>query len=331
MSIYLNNPWKAVKHVIFKNDADRDEVFEQGYMLAPKLGKEQLEKLQTLFNSTHNLENGDGGMFYSVYSQDLSYRKKIHEEIGQILQPYLEERFKDYKVMINSFVVKLSGPKSEFYLHQDTTGLDEKKYSPLNLWIPLIDVDESNGCLGIIPKSHKWFSPYRSISFPAPFDTIQSTVKQYLSPTKMKAGEVLIFDNRLLHHSYSNESGETRIAVICGLFPKEAKLETCHKPEYTLGGEVERIEQPDDFLLKHPKFLIDCQDRPEMGKSLGFEPDPYEVITKETFELLCESNGVKQRTEYSDDITDCNLIGEPFVVEHPVKASWYEKILALFD
>ena len=45
MSIYLNNPWKAVKHVIFKNDADRDEVFEQGYMLAPKLGKEQLEKL----------------------------------------------------------------------------------------------------------------------------------------------------------------------------------------------------------------------------------------------------------------------------------------------
>lgn len=311
MSIYLNNPWKPVKHTIVKDENLTATLFNEGYSIAGKLPEQVLQNIQKLFNETHEMEGKDGGMFYSVYSQNLAYRKKIHQELTALLQPFLAEHFHNYKVMLSSYVVKLAGPKSEFYLHQDTTGLDEHQHSPLNLWIPLDDVDENNGCLGIVEKSHHWFSPYRSISFPAPFDGIQNTVKQYLKPLEMKKGEVLFFDNRLLHHSFANHSNKTRVAIVCGLFPKEAQLSTCFKPEYKLGGEIELIEHDDDFLITHPNFLIDCQTRPNLGKSKGFVPDDYLEISKSEFEQLCEKNGVRVYTENKFEQSECNLIGEP--------------------
>ncbi len=322
MSIYFNNPWKPAKHSIIKDCSLAAKIENQGFQIENSLSTELLDRLNDLYKQYHNLKSEKGGMFYSIYSQNTDYRKIIHDKIGEILSPILQEYFKDYKMVLNSFVVKISGPQSEFYLHQDATGLDEWKYSPLSLWIPLQDVDINNGCLGIIPYSQKFFSPYRSISFPAPFDHIQSTVKQYLQPIAMKKGEVLIFDNRMLHHSYSNHSGKDRIAVICGLFPKEATMMTCHKPDYKCGGTVELIEHEEDFLLTGKNFLIDCQKRPDNGKSLGWVEDPYLNIAEEEFLILCENFKIEKITDKVFENPECEMIGEP-----KFKTSYLNKIL----
>lgn len=308
---FLNNPWKPVPQEIIKDDKLAQTINEVGFEVRKLLSSSQISDLSSVFEETHQIEQEDGGMFYSVYSQDLAYRKQIHDKIGAILKPTIEEHFKDYRVMLNSFVVKVAGEKSEFYLHQDTTGLDEWKHSPLNLWIPLEDVGVNEGCLGIVPKSHKFFTPYRSISFPAPFDGIANTVKKYLQPVEMLAGDALIFDNRVVHHSYKNNSGKTRVAVVCGLFPKDARLTTVFKPAYELGGQIELIEHEDDFLLKHPNFLIDCQMRPNSGTSIGWKNDPYQAISEETFEALCKKNDVPIVSENIIPMGECNLISEP--------------------
>lgn len=308
---YLNNPWKPATQQVFKDEQLGKLVDKLGYTAKNLISTEQLEALRSLYESKHDIQQTDGGMFYSVYSRNLDYRKKIHDEIGAILQESLDAHFKDFRVVINSFVVKAPGKKSEFYLHQDTTGLDEWKYSPLNLWIPLTDVTERNGCLSVVPKSHGFFSPYRSISFPAPFDNIGQTVRKYLEPIRMKAGEVLVFDNRLVHNSSANNSDQVRVAIVCGILPMEAKLTTCFKPTYTLGGKVEMIEHEDDFLLKHPNFLFDCQARPETGRSLGWKDDNYHEITDEVFETLCASNGVAITEQEAQPMGECNLISEP--------------------
>lgn len=310
MSIYFNNPWKPAPYSIFKDSTLQSKIENQGYSIEKLPNPNILHKLKDLYETNHNLKSDNGGMFYSIYSHT-DYRKKIHNEIGDILQPVLEEFFKDYKMVLNSFVVKLSGPKSELNLHQDTTGLDEWHYSPLSLWIPLQDVDENNGCLGIIPYSQKFFSPYRSISFPTPFDQIHPTAKQYLQPIRMKAGEMLVFDNRILHNSYNNLSQNTRVSFICGLFPKEAKMITCHKPEYVCGGKVELIEHSDDFLLRGKNFLIDCQKRPKTGESIGWVEDPFPEITASEFEILCGKYGLKKTTDKLFENTECEMIGEP--------------------
>lgn len=310
-SIYENNPWKPATYSIIRDSTIKDGIEGKGYSIQSLIDDKMIEELSTLFFKNHNIQNTKGGMFYSIYSQDLAYRKFIHESITSILSPVLDKYFDGFKLVLNSFVLKISGPKSEFYLHQDTTGLDEWKFSPLSLWIPLQDVNEQNGCLGAIPYSQHFFTPYRSISFPAPFDNIQSTVKQYLQPLHMKAGEMLIFDNRMLHHSYSNNSGKDRIAVICGLFPKEAKLQTCHKPEYKCGGKVEILEHEDDFLLTGKNFLIDCQKRPETGKSLGWVEDPFPEMSIQEFEALCQKYDLSKTSDKVFEHTDCEMIGEP--------------------
>jgi len=309
---YLRNPWFPSKQTVFKNKAWAENIDNTGYRVESLLTDSVITQLQTLFHKEHKLKTAEGGMFYSVYSQNIEYRRRIHTSIEEVLKPVLESLFENYRVVLNSFVIKSAGPKSEFYIHQDTTGLDESRFSPLNLWIPLQDVDQENGCLGIVPYSHRFFTPYRSISFPAPFDHIASTVREYLHPIEMKAGEVLLFDNRLVHHSYPNLSGKTRAAVVCGLFPKEAKMTTCFKPEYELGGKVEFIEHEDEFLIENPNFLIDCQNRPKTGKSVGFSEDPYYEIDSETFKSLCSLCGIQPNTSaVSDSATDCHLISEP--------------------
>lgn len=309
---YLNNPWSPAPQTIIRDAGLKEEVESKGYSIVSMISDSQIDSLRELFSRLHDIQEPDGGMFYSVYSQNLDYRKQIHDEIGKILSETLKANFQDYRVLLNSFVVKASGIKSEFYLHQDTTGLDESKYSPLNLWFALDDVDQNNGCLGVVPKSHKFFSPFRSISFPAPFDEIGLEVKRYLQPIEMKKGEVLVFDNRLVHHSYQNRSGKTRVAVVCGMFPKDAKLTTCFKPDYTLGGKVEMIEHEDDFLLTHPNFLIDCQSRPNSGKSLGWLDDDYQAISVQQFRELCAANGVETSSENeASPMGECTLISEP--------------------
>lgn len=329
MSIYLNNPWSPVKHTIFKDEQKAKIIHEKGYFIDTNLDEDILGNLSKLFEKHHDLKGKEGGMFYSLYSQDLNYRKQIFDSVNQLLFPYLSENFKDFKVVIYSFVVKLPGEKSEFYLHQDTTGVDETNFSPLSLWIPLHDVVVSNGCLGIIPNSHGFFSPYRSISFPAPFDAIQPTVKKYLTPLPMKKGEVLIFDNRILHNSYSNQSQTSRIAVICGLIPKEATFITCHKPTYECGGKVELIEHTDDYLLKGKNFLIDCQKRPETGRSLGWKEDPYNEITQDEFELLCHKNNIAPNSDYTTTNQECVMISEP-ILQEKKQLNFVTKLQQLF-
>lgn len=332
MSIYFNNPWKPALHQIVKSKEMQLELHTKGFSVVSLTNETITNQLLQLYSKSHHIESKNGGMFYSIYSQDLDYRRSVHESILKILLPFLESYFNDYKPVLNSFVVKVAGPKSEFYLHQDTTGLDEWKHSPLSLWIPLQDVDEKNGCLGVIPFSQHFFSPYRSISFPAPFDNIQQTAKQYLSPLRMKVGEVLVFDNRILHHSYANHSGKDRVAVICGLFPKEASMITCHKPVYECGGKVELIEHDDDFLLTGKNFLIDCQKRPETGKTLGWVDDNYHSIQPNEFEELCKIYQVEKVVDYSDNHsqlqhTDCAMIGEPNYQQLKSNKSIVEKLV----
>ena len=312
MSIYFNNPWKPVPQTIIKSAATQQKVEGVGYSIENKLSQEKIDQLTAVYNKYHDLKAENGGMFYSIYSQDLEYRNNVSKEIASILESFLDENLKDYKTMLFSFVVKLPGENSEFFLHQDTTGLDEHKHSALNIWIPLEDVEDANGCLSVVEKSHKWFSPYRSISFPAPYDNIQPTIKKYLTPLEMIKGEVLFFDNRLLHNSNINYSNMPRIAVVCGLFPQEAEMITCFKEEYKLEGDLELIKNSDNFLNEGINFFIDCQKRPKTGETIATVNDPYPELSKEDFEKLCEINKVSiKNTEVDQQKLICDLFGEP--------------------
>ncbi len=316
MAIHLKRnylDWKPVKHVVFKDEALADQIHTTGFSTFEALTENQLTQLNALFQEEHRFDVKDGGMFYSMYSWDKDYRQRVHETIAAILKPTLEEHFKDFKNVVNAFVVKLPGEKSEFYVHQDTTALDEFVYSPLSLWIPLHDITPQNGALAIIEKTHWFFSPYRGVSFGFPFKKINDTIKKYLKPVYMKAGEILCFDNRIIHNSLKNTSDQPRIAVICGIFPKEAKFQTCYRaPEEN--SPVELYTHEDDYMMNYPHFFYNCTDRPHSGEKAGVEARLFPEMSAEEFEELCLLNGISEVNSVAGaepTTTNCDLIAEP--------------------
>ena len=329
--------WQPVRHTVLKDEALADLIHEEGIAVRPFLEAGQLEQLRNLFEETHSIPKGDGGMFYSLYSQDLEYRKKIHDTIQEILQPTLDQHFQGYKNVINSFVVKVPGKASEFSIHQDTTALDEFKYSPLTAWIPLWDITEENGAMCVVPKTHRLFSPYRGISFPFPFKNIMGTVREYLQPVTLKAGEAVFFDPRILHNSLPNTTDKPRVAIICGIFPEEAEFVINYKasPE----AKIELFKQQDDFLLVYPNFMHNCHSRPVAGEVIGEVEDRFEQMEAGTFRKMATGLGLAPANLIPPPVDiNCNMIAEPdatdrepLVRPEPVAAQVPEKKAGFFS
>ncbi len=302
--------WKPVPHRVFKDATLAQTIHEKGYAVLPFLNPEQVSQLKELYKREHSIKAENGAMFYTLYSKDHAYRKRIHDTIAEIVKPLFEVHFKDYKNVVNIFINKISGTESGFYTHQDTTALDEFKYSPLSIWIPLQDIGPDNGALGLIEKTHWFFSPYRGISFPFPFSKINDTVKNYLKPVYLKAGEALIFDPRIVHNSFTNTSGSDRIVALCGIFPKDAELITCFK-EKAPGSKIELIKHEDSYLLKNESFFYDCHSRPATGTVIATVGEEFPDIDASSFEKLCELNGIEKQTNNLTSITHCEFIAEP--------------------
>ncbi len=301
-----NNNWKPVKYNFVKEKSSVTSLSESGFKII-KTEKVDFDLLTKIHANNHSIRKDEGGMFYSVYSDNLEYRNRVHEKLGECLSPLFDNLFKDYKVVLNSFVIKNKGEGSEFKIHQDSTGLNEWEYSPLNVWIPLSDVDENNGCLHLIPSSHKWASPYRGISIMPNYQNVVNDLLPYFKPIRLKKGEILLFDNRIIHTSSANNSNADRIVSMSGIFPKLARLYTCHKEGNK--SQIEIYLQDDDFLLKNKQFYNNCHKRPNLGRMVKKINQPLFNIDHTQIKNL-----TKPLYKNLNNITDehTNFITEPY-------------------
>jgi hypothetical protein len=305
--------WKPLANKIIGDLTLRNTILNDGFAVPGNIGQENIRQLTTFYNSLHSFDSEKGGMFYSLYSDDIEYRKKVHQGIFEILKPVYDSFFKDYKTVINSFIVKTSGPGSDFSLHQDSTGLDEFQFSPLSLWIPLQDTDLNNGTLCIVPKTHGLFYPYRGISLASPFAAYEDVVRKYLVPVNLKAGDILFFDNRLVHYSHTNYSGKERIVVMSGVFPKEADILSVYQDTTDEQKPLEIFKQSEDFLVTNTAFYKDCTARPYRGEVIKKIYDELPPVTVLDFVDWATENNI-QATDIPALINPLNtmqIISEP--------------------
>lgn len=305
--------WQPKRHEVIKDAALADTIHDTGYAIPGNIGADAINRLKELYAQLHDFKAADGGMFYSLYSNDLRYRSKVHEGIWEIMKPIYDQYFNDYKTVINSFIVKLQGSESEFTLHQDSTGMDELQYSPLSLWIPLQDTNIDNGCLSVVPKSHGMFYPYRGISFESPFSKIESEVRKYLVPIEMKAGDILMFDNRLVHYSPPNVTTEPRIIVMSGVFPSQAVMQVCYKDETKADSLLEIYEQTDDYLITNTTFYHNCTCQPERGVKVKELDVKLPAFTKEDFKQAATQAGLQEVNHPGllNEVLHMQIISEP--------------------
>ena len=126
------------------------------------------------------------------------------------------------------FFIKESGAKLIPW-HQDYDGWAIEPYMAISAWIAIDDVDRENGCLEFIPGSHRTYFPlvatekdcmdgFPRMSDPGLFDENSSVA------VEMKAGQFVLFNERVLHKSAANSSNRRRIGLAARYIPPLVKL-----------------------------------------------------------------------------------------------------------
>lgn len=273
---------------LLKNTWLEGQLAEDGVIKIPFLTDPELEQIRKLYDETHG--EGDppsmyDGIHMTIWHKDRAYKLRINRHLKHILKAACERTFKDYRAISQQFIAKRKGPETTFPIHQDWSIVDEYKYRSFNLWIPLQDVDESNGAMWIVKGSHNIKRKIRGAGylFPNYYPALEE-LKRHMTSYSMKAGEALLFFHNTLHGSPYNANDGYRVATQISIIPEDAPLQV-----YFQKGANEPLEvhhPADDFTFYYDRIREESEVRPPTGMasellpSLQVRPASYQEVLK---------------------------------------------------
>lgn len=124
----------------------------------------------------------------------------------------------DVKCMQSMLFVKPPGFQGQAW-HQDEIYIPTRDRSLCGGWIAIDDATVDNGCLWVLPGSHKkgYLWPQRDHNRPEDFDSAQESYgfdDKDEVPVEVKAGTVVFFNGYLLHRSRPNKSDQYRRVLV---------------------------------------------------------------------------------------------------------------------
>ena len=246
-------------------DPELQATFERdGYVTVPCLTPDQVDEVTALYHELGPVP-GDPqvGCFFDFQSTSKEYKKTAVDALRAYFTPIIDQVFDDHRIYNTNFIMKWPGDRSGFAAHQDRTAVDEERFRSVSLWVALVDCDETNGALNMLPASHRMAQTIRAEQPDAPFADVAGVLHEYSRMVPLKAGEAVVFDHATVHFSYPNQTEEPRLAVAVGMIPRDATLLHCHAHD---DGTVEMFEIDDDYFVRHDSFTI--AKRPEDGVSI---------------------------------------------------------------
>lgn len=138
--------------------------------------------------------------------------------------PVQHARLKPPEAVVPKKAVGMSVLVGETPWHQDNAVLtqDADATSVLTVWIPLVDSTIENGCLIVLPKSHRWSQPQgQPIAQHCPRghgvleipNHLIEPHRQQVVRLPVKRGGILIFHRRLMHASLPNMTDDLRSSL----------------------------------------------------------------------------------------------------------------------
>ncbi len=242
---------------------------KQGFLTVKFLDEAELDYINRFFDELH--PDPQGGFVSGSYSQDIAYKKKASDEIVRVFSKHYERFFVSYQPFGAAFLYKLPSQESELAIHQDWTIVDESKFVALNCWVPLNDIDETNGALHVLPGSHfNSLNVVRAPTLPFFFSGNDAFMIEQSEPMYVKAGEAVILNQSTVHYSPPNRSSKIRKAITAGVKSKGTPMIFHYNDSQRNNGKLEVFEMPEDFLISFADFGKDIGERPKMGASKGF-------------------------------------------------------------
>ena len=139
----------------------------------------------------------------------------ICEEVAQ-----LHDNPRCLRIWHDQIQFKPAGKGGVNMWHQDSPywGILTPKDAQVTAWIALDDVDESNGCMSMVPHSHHWGNAIQFLHTLKTFDDMRA-VKEFqgnelrVIPRPVKKGHVHYHHSLTWHGSHANTSDRPRRAI----------------------------------------------------------------------------------------------------------------------
>lgn len=293
---------------LFKNDDLQAQFDRDGYVKLPLLEDTEVQELLNGYLSRNFDNKIEAGFHISLDNQNESLVKEVGESIKQVLVPRTEALLENCKVFTASYVIKEPGLQNIVPPHQDWSFVDENEFCSATVWTSLVDVTEQNGALGVIRGSHRLFDHPRSSPSPqskSPLADHIFTLFPFVEVIEMKAGESLIFDNRLIHASPPNLSDQPRIAVGIGITQREAQLKHFYQLPETNPPVLQEFDVDETFFTwfnnKRLSDLFEAGKSPEgLSKVRTFERAVPTLSKEEMEAFVSELDGVEYNRPFME-------------------------------
>lgn len=214
-----------IKYPRLKDSEKEIKLSEFGYISIPAfLNQEDLDALTVLFKKYQAVNNISEGFFHSVQHLESGSAKEFSLLAADIIRPRVDEYFEDAYVPIVTFLDKLPNKASHLGAHRDGSVLDETKYRYRNLWMPLVDINQDNGALFVLPKSHRYFTNTTPVGAHWPYEKYWDIINKHVITVYPQKGDLVIYDQDMIHGSWQNRSSQSRPVVMTGLLHKDYEL-----------------------------------------------------------------------------------------------------------
>lgn len=217
---YVENGFLAVPNVITRGEidaliADTVKLLRGGYAssklppLEENLSDEQVMKSFLGLLQPHHV---------SPVMRDFVKHPKICGMLSQIVAAHVPYWDGSVKGMQSMVFTKPPGYPGQAW-HQDEYYIPTRDRSLAGAWIALDDATVENGCLYVIPQTHRsgFLYPQRPHTRPGEWDFAPESYgfdDSVAVPVEVKAGDVIFFHGYIIHGSYQNRSDIYRRAVV---------------------------------------------------------------------------------------------------------------------
>jgi hypothetical protein len=172
---------------------------------------------------------------------DLAARDIVRDAVARV--------FPDMRLFLAAVTAKPARSRQVVPYHHDWTYTDERVHRTWFLWCPLVDTDDRNGTLHVVPGSHRWLARIRPSRPAQPLEEFQDRLAALATPVPVRAGSAIAFDPALVHGSGPNRSWRARPAVTLAVVTPDAPLLHFHQLD---DGRLLGAVVGDPFFTEHP-------------------------------------------------------------------------------
>jgi ectoine hydroxylase-related dioxygenase (phytanoyl-CoA dioxygenase family) len=150
-------------------------------------------------------------MWPTVPTDDLFTQLALKPELVHIMQALMGPNLKLFR---DAVMMKPPGIGSAKGVHQDSPYWPIEPMALASYWIALDPATRSNGCMTVIPGSHKW-GPQPHVTTTDDFVIPEEHYNAAdLVPVELAPGSALVFHSLMIHGSAPNTSSDPRRALV---------------------------------------------------------------------------------------------------------------------